>query len=82
MKYRKAANSLGIFTKGLLNFLSHYCNNQHDTPWCKFHAATNEDDSPYTTKSPCFALYSQKHLRSCSKVCQTNLRNISLLLVR
>ena len=39
-------------SKGLLNFNSHYCNNQHDSLWCKFHAATNKDGNPYTTKSP------------------------------
>ena len=46
------SNPLEAFSKGLLNFHSHYCKDQHDSPWCKFHAATNEDGSPYTTKSP------------------------------
>ena len=45
-------NPLEAFSKGLLNFHSHYCMDKHDSPWCKFHAATNEDGSPYTTKSP------------------------------
>ena len=45
-------NPLEAFSKGLLNFYSHYCIDKHDSPRCKFHAATNEDGSPYTTKSP------------------------------
>ena len=46
------SNPLEAFSKGLLNFHSHYCNNQHDSSWCKFHAATNEDGSPCSTKYP------------------------------
>ena len=46
------SNPLEAFSKGLLNFHSHYCKDQHDSPWCKFHAATNADGSSYTTKSP------------------------------
>ena len=40
------------FSKGLLNFHSHYCNDQHDSPWCKLHSKTNDDGSPYITKLP------------------------------
>ena len=46
------SNPLDAFSKGLLNFHSHYCMDKHDSPWCKFHAAANEDGTPYTTKSP------------------------------
>ena len=46
------SNPLEAFSKGLLNFHSHYCKDQHDSPWCKFHATTNDDGSPYTTRSP------------------------------
>ena len=46
------SNPLEAFSKGLLNFHSHYCKDQHDSPWCKFHSETNDDGSPYTTKSP------------------------------
>lgn len=46
------SNPLEAFSKGLLNFHSHYCMDKHDSPWCKFHEATKEDGSPYTTKSP------------------------------
>ena len=50
------SNPLDAFSKGLLNFHSHYCMDKHDSPWCKFHAATNKDGSPYATKTPllCF----------------------------
>ena len=46
------SNPLEAFSKGLLNFHSHYCKDQHDSPWCKFHATINDDGSPYTTRSP------------------------------
>ena len=46
------SNPLEAFSKGLLNFHSHYCRDQHDSAWCKFHSKTDDDSSPYTTKSP------------------------------
>ena len=37
----KDSNPLEAFSKGLLNFHSRYCKDQHDSPWCKFHSKTN-----------------------------------------
>ena len=41
------SNPLETFSKGLLIFLSHYYNNQLDSPWCKFYTATKGDGSPW-----------------------------------
>ena len=46
------SNLIGAFSKGLLNFHSHYCMDKHDSPWCKFYAAANKGDTSYATKSP------------------------------
>ena len=36
-------NPLEAFSKGLLNFYSHYCMDKHDSPWCKFHALYSQN---------------------------------------
>ena len=68
------SDPLAAFSKELLNFHSHYCNNQHDSLWCKFHAATNKDGNPYTTKSPLLTtIVGGKEINSLAMVlqCQT-----------
>jgi len=40
------------FSEALFNFHNHYCKNLHDSAWIKFHPATSDDGSPYSTKSP------------------------------
>ena len=39
------SNSLEAFSMGLLNFHSHYCKDQHDSPWYKVHSKINDDGS-------------------------------------
>ena len=73
------SNPLDAFSKGLLNFHSHYCMDKHDSPWCKFHAATNEDGSPYATKTPLLCSVQSEAFEKLLKIWQTELRNISLL---
>ena len=76
------SNPLEAFSKGLLNFHSHYYKDQHDSPWCKFHAATNEDGSPYTTKSPLLCSVQSEAFEKLLISMAANLRNISLLLAK
>ena len=77
-KVLQDSNPLDTFSKGLLNFHSHYCIDKHDSPCYKFHAATNEDGSPYATKTPLLCSVQSEAFEKLLKIWQTELRNISL----
>ena len=43
-------NPLSAFSEGIMNFYSHYCQDKHDSVWCKYHVEINDDGTPYSTK--------------------------------